>query len=412
MAPARKYDVDKFIRLKKTDNTREGYRVALADFARYKFADKIRELDPSEQREKAIALLNAYILKKDVDPVADIRGYIESRNGKARSTTNVYSFAVRQFYIINGHQFNKQELAAVKPKTVTAETRDEPITLDILKKMVDAGDLHNKLLITLLISTGCRIGELVQVRIKDLDLASDPARIRLPDHITKTGKGRVVFLTPEARGLVINWLDGARDRYMELAEFKNKGLVAIGKCGQRPDRATDDRLLGCSYDTARFMFMKMLERSVKGMRRDDLTRRHLIHLHSCRKYFRTHAVKSMSLDSVEQIMGHQGYLSGSYVRLTEEELAAAFKKGCYVLSITEGHETRAIRERQDHQSERILSLERERERLEGQIADITKSMDREKQLVGEVESDPIFIAMKKAAEAAAMEEYRKRAKRL
>ncbi len=364
MAPARKYDVDKFVRLKKTANTRDGYRVALADFARFKFADKIRTLDPDQQREKAIALLNAYILKKDLDPVADIQDYIESRNGKARSTTNTYTFAVRQFYNINGHQFSKIELAAVKPKSVIAETRDEPITLEILKKMVDMSNLHSKLLITLLISTGCRIGELIQVRIEDLDLESDPARIRLPDHITKTQKGRTVFLTPEARDLALLWLEGERDRYMELAEFKNKGLLDVGRGRQRPDRHQDDRLLGCGYDTARDKFLRMLERSVKELRQDSLTKRHLIHIHSCRKYFRTVAVKSMSLDVVEQILGHAGYLSGSYVRLTEDELAEAFKEGCYVLSITEGQAAKEIRDRVDYQGERLLSLEREIEQLQ------------------------------------------------
>jgi integrase len=375
MAPARKYDVDKFIRLKKTDNTRDGYRVALADFARFKFADKIRDLDPSEQREKAITLLNAYILKKDLDPVADIQDYIEGRKGKARSTTNTYCFAVRQFYMINGHQFNKQELAAVKPKSVIAETKDEPITLDILKKMVDTSNLHNKLLITLLVSTGARIGELVQVRIKDLDLTSDPARIHVPDQFTKTGKGRVVFLTPEAKGLVLLWLGSARDKYMELAEFKNKGLISLGKRGQRIAPDKDDRLLGCGYDTARFMFLKMLERSGKEMKQDDLTRRHLIHIHSCRKYFRTVAVQTIPLDAVEAILGHSGYLTGQYVRLTEEELAAAFKKGCHVLSISEGQETRVMRERQDHQSDRIAAQDRVIERMQEQIAILTRASE-------------------------------------
>jgi hypothetical protein len=75
----------------------------------------------------------------------------------------------------------------------------------------------------------------------------------------------------------------------------------------------------------------------------------------------------MPLDVVEAIMGHAGYLTGSYVRLSEDQLGAAFKKGAHALSISEGQETRAMRERQDHQSDRIAAQDRMIEKMQKEM---------------------------------------------
>jgi len=371
MEKTRNYDVEKFVLLKNTDNTIDLYRTALVDYARFLFDKEIRGItDAAARTAKAIELLNEYVKDPDTDSVSDIRKYLNSRKGKPRSTTKTYTMVIRQFYGSNGHTWTDIEKRAIMPKNITAETKDEPITLDILKRMTDVSGLHGKLLITLLVSTGCRIGELCKVELKDLDLTKDPARIHLPDRITKGGKARTVFLTDEARDLIKFWLEGERDKYLIVSRYKGNRLPG-GKVRPAPD--DDKRLLGCSYDTARFMFMSRLKKALKDLKQDELTQRFLIHPHSVRKYFRTVAVQSIPIDTVEAILGHEGYLSSSYVRLTEDQMGAAFKKGSYVLLISEGQETRVMRERQDHQSERIEAQALVIEKMQRQIAQLTRA---------------------------------------
>jgi len=66
------------------------------------------------------------------------------------------------------------------------------MTTELLKKMVDASDIRARVLIMLLASTACRIGELCSVTIEDLDMKADPARICLRKEYTKNGRARYV----------------------------------------------------------------------------------------------------------------------------------------------------------------------------------------------------------------------------
>jgi len=60
-----------------------------------------------------------------------------------------------------------------------------------------------------------------------------------------------------------------------------------------------------------------------------------LHLHGFRKYFRTHMVKGENngntIDIVESLMGHEGYLSSSYVRLSIDEIEAFYRENEHLL---------------------------------------------------------------------------------
>ena len=52
-----------------------------------------------------------------------------------------------------------------------------------------------------------RAGEALSIRIKDLDLDSNPSKLFVRGEYTKTRTDRIIFLTDEAAGQLKSWLD-------------------------------------------------------------------------------------------------------------------------------------------------------------------------------------------------------------
>ena len=99
----------------------------------------------------------------------------------------------------------------------------------------------------------------------------------------------------------------------------------------------------------------------------------MIHPHSLRKFFRTRFSKQ-DRDVAELLMGHEGYLSSNYVRLTEEEIKKEYLIGMKYLQVFEIDTTdervndldEQLKER-DHQ---IKNLERTMQELKAQVIEM------------------------------------------
>ena len=59
----------------------------------------------------------------------------------------------------------------------------------------------------LLAGTGMRATEALSIRVKDLDLKSNPARLFVRGEYTKTKTDRTIFLTQEITQQLTSWLN-------------------------------------------------------------------------------------------------------------------------------------------------------------------------------------------------------------
>jgi integrase len=82
-----------------------------------------------------------------------------------------------------------------------------------------------------------RIGEVVRVKLSDVDLSPRPAEIVVRGEYAKTGDTRTVFISSEAKEALTEWLK-VRDKYLIAAQNRNKGLVAKGPARRRRERTT------------------------------------------------------------------------------------------------------------------------------------------------------------------------------
>jgi integrase len=277
--------------------------------------------------------------------------YAGSIKGKAGNTVRNRLSILRSYYQENGIEFR-----GIGAKVLSAKRRDEPddkpLDLETLQKMMDIADERSRAFITVMVSTGMRAGEAAQLRLQDVK----DEIITIPGKIAKNGRGGKVYLTAEAREYLDIWLKN-RDEFIRLADIHSEVFHQHGIPAARP--AHDDRLFASGYTALNAMFRRLYQKvdGEKGKYRSKITP------HSCRKYFRTHAAKTMDLDIVERLMRHSGYLSSSYVRLTDEQVREAFHAGEAALYITradhriQGSELAFLREKVKHLEQNQRAIE-------------------------------------------------------
>jgi integrase len=190
--------------------------------------------------------------------------------------------------------------------------------------MLNDMPLQGKALFSLLSSSGMRTGEALKLKIADFNFEVNPTKIAISGKITKTGKSRYAFCSHECSEILEQWLK-YRETYLKTSVSRSKY-----------PKIDDGRMFPFQPNIAATLFWNGLNRASKIkptlLERDSATGRMRVHPHSLRKFFRTRLGMVISLDVVESLMGHSGYLT-TYRQPTEEELIKAYLEGEHVLAI-------------------------------------------------------------------------------
>jgi len=194
-------------------------------------------------------------------------------------------------------------------------TFDKAGTVDEWKKILAHMGLKGRSLFLFLLSSGCRIGEALQLKVSDLDLDADPPRAYVRPQYTKGGYGgRIVFMTYEARDAIKEWLK-VKDRLKKRSQPVDPDLIWDMK-----------------ESTVRYILYRALQKSGLDSK-DHTTERYHIHIHSTRKFFRSNCGLDDAL--VHALMGHVGYLDRSYLRTDPERAGEQYKSAIPRLTIYE-----------------------------------------------------------------------------
>lgn len=280
--------------------------------------------------------------------------YAGSLKGYSGQTARQRLAILRAYFNENGIEFKGMQAKVLNARRRT-EPEDKPLTLETLQKMMDITDERGRAFISVMISTGMRAGEASQLKLQDVK----DDTITIPGKIAKNGRGGKVYLTMEAREYLDIWLKN-RDEFIRLADIHSDVFTRNGISAARPER--DIRLFASGYTALNAMFRRLYQKvdGEKGKYRGMVTP------HSMRKYFRTQAtLGGLHVDIVERLMRHSGYLSSSYVRLTDEEIRDEFHKHEAALYIT----------RADHriQSGKLDALTRENKELHERLQQLERN---------------------------------------
>jgi integrase len=342
------HTVSEFLEGYNRRRSKEFNRLGLSKFLEWRFKTPTVTGTGSDRRTDLgilERLARAY-LTEDNDYAGDLVRYAAylSENYSPLSRRG-YISAVKQFLLINDVELRdsqKRMIARKMPRGYHPRTKDEPFTLEMVRKVCDNAPLRLRALVLVLLSSGMRLSEALQIVPEDVDFKARPVTISLRDSYTKTGAPREVFISTEATAALQEWIGGTEDYLGAKVKFmKNLEKRAVKKDRRIFPASTSSftRLFNAALLRAGYCMEGRGENGERIPIKDRETGRSPIHLHGLRKTFRTQLAKAESpgsIDITEKLMGHEGYLATSYVRLSDEELRAFYLENEHRLMIHPG----------------------------------------------------------------------------
>jgi len=262
------------------------------------------------------------------------------KNRPALSAKQVYR-TVKEFLSYHDIEVSKKNQKKIKnaimPKGGVA-TIEKPMDAEKVREIIQHLDLKGKALVLFLISSGMRIGEVLQVTDDDIDLNSKPVKVKIRKEYTKTKRQRITFISGEAAACLKQWLK-VRSSYLLSAAQRNNGLISNGH--SKSKQTDTNRIFPFSDNIAGQMLKNALIKS-ENYSRDSTTGRAQIHVHMFRKFFISQMSLIVSKEIPEMLSGHSGYLTENYRRFTDEQLATEYLKAEHVLTIEMPSDVREI----------------------------------------------------------------------
>ena len=301
------------------------------------------------------------------DYEGDIKQFWKSINDKPPKTIAGSLAAVKAFLAEYNVELKQKFWKKLRGRTKgkRAWTDENVPTVEQLQKILTHANTLQRSIVFCLVSSGMRIGELLSLKLTDIDLNVTPTRINVSGEFTKSGERRTCYISAEATTAVDQWLK-VRDAYLKTACQRVKALEDyLG----RPKMKTtnDDRLFPVGDETVRQMWNRLLDKAGFGDV-DERTKIHKMHLHTLRKFYRSKMPKGIGLDMTEALLGHSGYLTDEYRRYTDEEIAEAYLKGMHLVSVfTTTSDLSGVHEAMDQ-------LKIENEGLQKQLNDLRMEM--------------------------------------
>lgn len=202
---------------------------------------------------------------------------------------------------------------------------DKVPTHDILKQILQYGDIRARALFLVASSSGLRIGEIVRIQSSDI-IWGNPTRINIRAEIAKNKTNCFTFITPEAESALRAWIN-TRKQYIETYKTKILGNLPTEQQYEPEDRSQN--IFPFSEETAREVWNNLCK---KANLDDKSHTRMKYHIHTLRKFFRQNFPNK---DVAGALMNHTENLKTVYKEYSEQQIADIYKEGMNHLFIFE-----------------------------------------------------------------------------
>jgi site-specific recombinase XerD len=286
--------------LTRSENTKKTYLKGLARFVNYK---QIQNLDSFIEEVKQKQNQN--------EIVKDFAVYLAGKNLAPKSVAAWIS-SLKKFFAANNLKVDVDI-----PIRIFNIHEDVLPNKEDLKKILMDVDLRMKVIITMLASSGMRVGELHNLKLGDVDLSKEVPTVRIKGIGAKERKSRITFISKEAKKFLEEYLNQRKS----LGEELNENSPVIAREDGKP----------MSYQNIQYLLEGVFRKYSK-----KVGKRYTLHAHCLRKWFKTQLISAgVPAPIVDRLTGHTRYLAQEYELYTEEQLKEWYLKGIPAITILE-----------------------------------------------------------------------------
>ena len=249
------------------------------------------------------------------------------------------------------------------PKAI--REREEPLTKEIIVRILQVLPLKMRAVSLVAIASGMRIGEIVQLKISDIDFDSKPTKIKIRGETTKGRESRETYLTEESTRIVkdyltkyYGWIDGQKNENLQEHIIFDRTISAPKNKAKTSYRT---RAIGNCEASLRKHTLHIPE-----LAKLNPNGRFQVHFHAFRKFFYTIVSNSVGADYANALLGHRFYLD-TYYNMPKQKQKDLYLKAEPYLTISDfskiENELMDVKERQDeiekdhHELVRMLKQE-------------------------------------------------------
>jgi len=284
--------------LTRSENTKRTYLKGIAKFIQYKGIENL-DLFVEEVKQK----------QNQNEVVKDFAIYLAGKNLAPKSVAAWVS-SLKKFFTANGLKVDVDI-----PLRIFNVHEDVLPSKEDLKRILQEVDLRMKVMITMLASSGMRVGELHNLKLGDIDFSKEVPSVKIKGVGAKERKSRITFISLEARKFLEEYLNRRNSLGENLDE--NSPVVA------REDGKS------MSYQNLQYLLEGTFKKYSK-----KVGKRYMLHAHCLRKWFKTQLISAgVPAPIVDRLTGHSRYLAQEYELYTEEQLREWYLKGMHAVTI-------------------------------------------------------------------------------
>ncbi|MFC1754392.1 tyrosine-type recombinase/integrase [Thermoproteota archaeon] len=266
-------------------------------------------------------------------------------NNLRPNTLRIKLSVLKSFFDYEEVQFNFKRISRTLPKA-RPYSNDRPPTVSEIRQLFDYCGTRNKVIVLIMLSSGCRVGAFNSFTIGDYKrLDSGIGQIKI---YRGSDEEYYSFLTPECCDLLEKYLDDRR-KNNEVFTSSSPLIRLVYSKKPRTKILPKVKVMKGSI-ISRQLYYLWRESGIKNIGNFEIKSAHCF-----RKFFKTRAGQVMKRDDVETLMGHSLSVSSSYYKPTLEYLSNEYLKAVNLLTISEAVEIKYQAEAEKKNLESELS---------------------------------------------------------